>query len=301
MLAALAVAGCGVSTEEEEPVGTDAEEISTARCAGTTARAKARIKVMTLNLRHDSDEWKRRFELIADEIDRVDPDVIGLQEIEIGAGQSGYLNGLLAKRGHAKYNVYEKRKSGFRGYFTGEGVGIMSRWPIVEEHHEDTGNMRISLFARVKHPNGGFFDVVNTHLHNGGGEANDAERLDQAKQTVGLANRWSDCYATVLTGDMNASPTSPAMKHFAGAGFVDSYEKVHGADAARTGNTSPVVLREGAFEQSPRRRIDFVLGRRAGARVATPLSSAVVLKNHDAKGFYPSDHFAVMTTYDLGF
>ena len=116
---------------------------------------------------------------------------------------------------------------------------------------------------------------------------------------VDLANRNDDCWPAIITGDMNASETSPTLKNFVAAGFVDSYKKVHGDATAQTGNTSTVVLGDGKFEQNPRRRIDFVLGRGAGRRTATPTASVVGFKNHDARGMYPSDHFGVMTTYEM--
>jgi hypothetical protein len=62
-----------------------------------------------------------------------------------------------------------------------------------------------------------------------------------------------------------------------------------------------VILRDGAFAQDPKRRIDFVMGRSAGGRTVRPLESIVCFKNHDAKGFYPSDHFGVMTTFEMKF
>lgn len=112
--------GCVTDTDSEEDVETDAEAIAAARCGGVSASRTVRVKVMSINLRHDSDDWKRRFPLIADEIVRLDPDIIGLQEIEIADDQADYLNDLLARRGHAKYEIHQKRKSGFRGFFTGE-------------------------------------------------------------------------------------------------------------------------------------------------------------------------------------
>lgn len=301
--AALLLTGCAADVSEDddlEEVGTDSEEVSAPRCGAVKAKTTVRVKVMTLNLRHDADDWRRRFALIADEIVRLDPDVIGLQEVEIGKGQADALNDLIKRRGHAKYHVHQKRKPGVKGFFTGEGVGIMSRWPMAEKAHEDLPEMRISVFARIKHPSGGSFDVLDTHLHHKGGAAADAIRLEEAKQTVDLANRRSDCYATFLTGDMNAKEGSPALRHFASAGFADSYRAVHGDATAGTGATSPIVLRDGAFTQNPRNRIDFVLGRSAGGRTVRPVASIVALRNHDAKGYYPSDHLAVMTTFDVG-
>lgn len=297
VLGGLVLAGCAVDADDEE-VETDAEEITSGRCAGTSAASTVRVKVLTMNLRNDSDEWKRRFELIADEIERIDPDVIGLQEIEIGAGAGDHLNDLLAKRGHVKYALFQKRKPGIRGWFTGEGIGVMSRWPIVEKHHEDLPEMRVSVLARVKHPSGGYFDLANTHLHHQGGAEAEAIRVEEMKQTLDLVDRNDDCWPTFLTGDMNTGETSQTLKDVVAAGFVDSYRKVHGAQTNETGSTSPIVLREGAA-QNPRRRIDFVYGRSAGGRTVEPLSSEVRFRNHDAKGFYPSDHLGVVTTFDV--
>lgn len=298
ILGAMALSACAVDTGDED-VESDAEEITSGRCGGTSVTRTVRVKVMTINLRNDSDEWKRRFPLIAAEIDRLEPDIIGLQEIEIADDAAEHLNDLLAARGHAKYNLFQKRKPGIRGFFTGEGVGIMSRWPIVEKHHEDLPEMRVSVLARIKHPSGGFIDMTNTHLHHMGGAEADGIRLEEAKQTIDLVDRNDDCWPTFLTGDMNTTESSQALKQFVSAGFVDSYRKVHGAETATTGNTSPIVLREGAFTQNPRKRIDFVYGRSAGGRTVKPVESVVGLRNHDGKGFYPSDHLGVMTTFDV--
>src|SRR5688500_7510878 len=150
--AAISVSACVTDAgEEEEALETRAEAIAAGRCASVTANRTVRVKVMTLNLRHDSDDWKRRFPLIADEIVRLDPDIIGLQEIEIADDQADYLNDLIARRGHAKYQIHQRRKPGFLGFFTGEGVGIMSRWPITEKTHEDLPEMRTAVRTRVKH------------------------------------------------------------------------------------------------------------------------------------------------------
>ena len=63
--------------------------------------------------------------------------------------------------------------------------------------------------------------------------------------------------------------------------------------AIPVGPTSPIKLVEGAV-QAPKNRIDFVFAKGAGI---APTTSEVRFKNHDAKGFYPSDHLGVMTTF----
>jgi endonuclease/exonuclease/phosphatase family metal-dependent hydrolase len=109
------------------------------------------------------------------------------------------------------------------------------------------------------------------------------------------------CNPQFLTGDMNATEGSPALKEIFANGFVDSYRAVHGPETPKTGKTAMIKLADGAFDQAPKRRIDFVLSRDAGGRTAIPIESVVCFRNHDAKGFYPSDHLGVMTTFQVRF
>lgn len=269
-----------------------------AACAGAIATRSERVKVMTINLRHDSDEWGRRFELIADEIARLDPDIIGMQEVKIRRSQAAYLNELLERRGHATYEVHQELKSGLE-FTSGEGVGVMSRWPIVERHARGLQKGRIAVFARVRHPAGGELDVLATHLSPGLSPLDEDIRIAQSRGTLELANAHVACTPTFLAGDMNAEDSEPSLGVMFAAGFVDSYRALHGPAAEPEGNTATVRLGEGAFEQVPDVRIDFVLARGAGVRTVAPIESVVCFRNHDEKGFYPSDHFGVMTTFEV--
>src|SRR5688500_13301668 len=131
----------------------------------------ASIDVMTVNLRHDCDEWERRFPLIADEIVRLDPDLIGMQEIEItGVDQTRALLDLITERGGAAYQAYEELKWPPYGTLSGEGVGILSRFPIVETGVRDLlEGGRVVVWTRVELEAGYTVDFYNTHLESGGG------------------------------------------------------------------------------------------------------------------------------------
>lgn len=292
-------AGCG---------GRELDSASAASrlCASqATAGAPLRVRVMTINVRHDEDQWERRFELIADEIARLDPDFIGAQEIELGARQSAALNDRLLRRGHAAYEVHEAPKDAAAWPSPGEGEAIFSRWPIVARDVALLPHARVAVLARVQHPTGAIFDVVTSHFSPGHGDSNATARLAQAKTTIALADGhiparagWGPggCIPTFLVGDFNAYDTEPPLRAMAAAGFVDSYRVVHGDAVEPGGLTDPVVLADGAFVQSPRDRVDFVLGRGEGL---APIASEVCFRNHDARGFYPSDHFGVVTTYEM--
>lgn len=317
---ALAVFACSSSDPPAQPGpvledagAVDAEEAvdaadattyveSTLRCQDAAfTEQEEEVKVLTINLRHDVDAWERRFPLIADEIVRLAPDVVGLQEIRVSRGQAQRLNELIAARGVAPYTLYEETKAGIVGQVTGEGVGIMTRLPIEERGVEALGvGGRVAVFARLRTPGGGVLTVFNTHLHHEGG---DEVRLPQAQITTKFMREREGCGLSVLTGDMNANEDSATIRHFVASGLIDTYRDVHGDETPVTGNTTPIRLRDGGFEQNPNRRIDYVFQRpvvRFEGR-AQVIDSVVGFENHDDAGLYPSDHLGVMSTVRMKF
>jgi beta-glucosidase len=301
---ALAVIATGaLSCADEEPAAERVTyETVAARCASATASRTVPLKAMTLNLRHDADEWQRRMELVADEIVRLDPDIIGLQEVAVGARQLEVLGDLVVARGHARYETQQQAKRGLIDYPLDEAAAILSRWPIVERRHRDLVFDRVAVLARIAHPSGGTLDVLDTHLENRRDPGYDEVRVAQLSDAMQLASDGEACNPLLLTADLNSTDTAPAYAAAIADGFVDSYLAVNGAAATTArGNTAILQLREGAFLQRPSRRIDYVLARAAGQRTLTPTASDVCFGNHDAKGFHPSDHYGVITTFDVRF
>lgn len=255
---------------------------------------------MTLNLRHDDDEWQRRMELVADEIVRLDPDIIGLQEVAVDVRQLDVLGDLVVARGHDRYEAHQREKRTAIGFPLEEASAILSRWPIAERHHRQLVRERVAVLARVAHPSGGMIDVLDTHLENRRDPGFDEVRVDQIADALDLASGLDGCNPTVLTGDLNSTQTAPAYAEVVRQGFVDSYLAVNGPDrTAAEGNTAILQLREGAFVQRPGRRIDYVFARGIAERTIAPTASIVCFANHDVKGFYPSDHLGVMTTFTV--
>lgn len=258
------------------------------------------LKVMTINLRHNLDFWEERFPLIADEIVRLKPDLIGLQEMEIGIEQSKALLKLIAERSGPdgiKYQKYEHLKTG-KDMFWGEGITIFSRYPIERKEYEDLQHGRVVLFARIAAADGLTVDLYNTHLHHQGG---DEVTLPQARKIVGLEKKTDAGFVMFLTGDMNSSEDSQTIKYYVENSFVDTYRAVHGDETPIVGNTSPVVLSTDNAPQDFRGRIDFIFlktppGWEDRVRI---LDSEVCFKNSDARGLYPSDHLGVMTTVEI--
>lgn len=274
-------------------------------CGGDDpAPLETSIDVVSINIRHNVDEWERRFGLIADEIVRLDPDLIGLQEIEItDVDQTSALLGLIAERGGADYQFYEELKVHPYGTIGGEGVGILSRFPIRETGLKDLiEGGRVAVWARVEVADGYEVDFFNTHLESD--DVGDLTADEIRTQQAGFVNDFmaaaGDERIQMLTGDMNTTDDTEAYQVLVAGGLSDTYRAVHGDDTATTGATSPIVLMEGA-EQDPRRRIDyiFVADPPPDEASVTVSDSIVCFENHDEAGFYPSDHLGVMTSFDL--
>lgn len=260
---------------------------------------KITLKVMTINIRHNKDYWEERFPLIADEIVRLKPDLIGLQEVHISSNQSKILIQLINERtgGESKYEFYEHLKTGGDMMY-GEGIAVFSRFPIEKTKTLDLDNGRVVIAARIRVNDDLSVDFYNTHLHHQGG---DEVRLPQAVKITGLESKLNRGMITFLTGDMNAHDDSLTIKEYTDKGFIDTFESLYGEDTKEIGNTSPVIMTLKPLPQDFRNRIDYVFVKIPEAwqgRVAAT-ESVVCFKNHDERGLYPSDHLGVMTTFEI--
>src|SRR3712207_6040824 len=87
------------------------------------------LKVLTLNIWNDSGPWQQRRERIREWIDRLDPDLIGFQEVLRG-DEYHQISDILD---HRPYHIDFTRASAFwRVNTLGFGNAVACRWPIVE-------------------------------------------------------------------------------------------------------------------------------------------------------------------------
>jgi endonuclease/exonuclease/phosphatase family metal-dependent hydrolase len=240
------------------------------------------LSLLSFNLRHNADCWEERMELIADGIASLRPDVIGLQEIEIAAEQGEILDEMLVARG-LDYELRQLSKSGLAAELTGEGIGVMSLYPVRDVERLDLSDGRVSLLATID-VDGSSLLFVDTHLDSGG---DDAVRTQQAADTLAAMDAGrAAADRTAFVGDFNSDPDDDAISLVTEAGLVDAWADAHG-DA--DGFTSGIELRKDGAEQSADRRIDYVFVE--GAEV---LSAEVVLDDPRDDGLYPSDHLGVL-------
>jgi len=246
----------------------------------------ARVKVATLNLFNRMGEWDRRFPLVIDQLEAMAPDVIGLQEVDLGIDQGMQISRAINKRLPSKphYRIKHATSPGQRAAVF--GIGTLAKSECLR--HEILDLMTFERIAqRMEYEvEGGRFALVNTHLHHPV-EAEE-ERLEQAERLLA----WMDGFQpmpTVLSGDFNAYEGEKTVRLLKSR-FRSAHETVHGREPEKTWPT-PV----NTWDNSPAGTLDYIYVSPefrvtdAGLTFDTPSA--------DDPALYPSDHlglFAVL-------
>ncbi len=256
------------------------------------------LSVLTLNLWHDAGPWEKRRELVQAWIDRLEPDLIGLQEVLRGPDVDQAAE-LLAGRGY--HLDFAAARCGWRGELDfGNAVG--SRWPIVAREaaalpDSGDGEQRCALSVAIAAPFGelGFTCThLNWKFHHGWIR----ERQMVAVCDLALRLRPKSGFPPILVGDMNAEPDSAEVRYATGlqsrdgrsVAFLDAWGRVGDGGP---GSTWSSRNRYAARMHEPERRIDYVLVGHPGRRGVGQLLSCRVVCDEDEGGIWPSDHFGV--------
>ncbi len=238
-----------------------------------TSSAATEIQVATWNIRrgHGMDN-RTDLERTARGLQGLSADVIGLQEVDLGARRSGQVNQpeFLGQR-----LGYHPAFGSFMDFDGGRyGLGLMSRYPLaqVAELRLPEGNEpRVALVTELILPDNRRVLVVNVHFD---WVKDDNFRLAQAKQVAEYLQQQE--LPWILLGDFNDQPDSRTLKLF--REFAISAEK-----AGDQRGTYPA--------NNPKSEIDFIF---AGPRSDWSVSPAEVIADP-----LTSDHRPVRATLKL--
>jgi endonuclease/exonuclease/phosphatase family metal-dependent hydrolase len=226
-----------------------------------------------------------------DDLRRLGPDLIGLQEASLGPARGDVAGRIAAALGYS----YTRAESGYPifrpqiAFFTRfvEGPAILSRFPIVSSETFvldacDLWYRRSVVCAVVTTPDGEV-DACSVHAEENGCHLRSlARRLRERRSERPL----------VMVGDLNSPPDAPGMDTLLSElGFVDAFHAAHPHDPGFTVWQPPR-----AAERRANRRVDYVmLAVPHGVRV---LESRVVLDTPrpaaDGLPLWPSDHYGVV-------
>jgi endonuclease/exonuclease/phosphatase family metal-dependent hydrolase len=254
------------------------------------------VDLVTLNIWHDSGPWPQRRELIVDELIRLKPDLVGLQEVLGRPDAPGQADELAGALGYEAVHAPASRRSD--GAWLGNG--LLSRLPVrrKETIPLPAGDVepRSLLFAVVDTLDGEL-PVFVTHL------AWEPELGTIRSRQVEAALRaidervaaLPDALPAVLMGDFNASPGAEELAALAD-GWLDAWS-VGGHGPGATFDPENDYAR--AWEE-PAERIDYVFveddPRALVRRTELAFVAPVVV---DGERVWPSDHFGISCRLEL--
>jgi len=247
---------------------------------------KRTIKIVTLNLRHNKDRWTERAGLIVEALLRETADVIAFQEVWFPINQAHLISDWMkALSSQADYQVLVRRK---RWCWSKEGIGILTRLPVVEHNRLDLpGGRRVAQHVRVA-VGSEYVDIVNTHLHNHPSH-NESIRLKQVQRLMAWIARenWKSRRWVVL-GDLNATPDSSTIDVLT-SHFQSAYDALHGAEPPFT---APTPLTVSSLTGNQTKTIDYIFIDPAQFRVRDARLICTEPHPQDAT-LFPSDHFGL--------
>jgi endonuclease/exonuclease/phosphatase family metal-dependent hydrolase len=269
-------------------------------CA-TLLAAGDSLKVMTYNLlgMKPGTEPEVRIVHIIDKLIEIDPDIIGLQEINESLNGGGLDNqakviadSLGEYFGIPYYYYNQQTHLSWNNQFR-EFIGIITKYPV-----EETGffQLVIGVFPRkvvwnkINTPLG-TVNFFNTHLS----AFNLSQvRVQQVQQIINYVNSIEQVHpsiGTILTGDFNDPPNAASIQQLTNIGpdtfYVSTYAYVN---PGSPGYTAP--------SNAPANKIDYVF-LKSTASIA-PFESAVVMNQPYNGTSYCSDHLGVLTTFRDG-
>lgn len=255
---------------------------------------------MTINTGKGDGAYARRIGWLADELRRLQPDIVLLQEaLATPDGALDTTARLAAELGLASAFAPARRKPReVEGVWldTWSGLGVLSRYDAFHVEslplpdHPDDGE-RVALVVRW--PIGGVDLVIaNVHLTH----LRDQDALRGRQVATVLAHPWLDGSAgvTLIGGDLNTRPAGlDALRALASPRrLTDAFEAGGGA---ADGITIPV-----GRPRVSGVRVDYLLAVDGSSHAAVRFTgAAIVLDRPDPDGNYPSDHYGVMVDLHL--
>ena len=247
-------------------------------------QAEKALTVVTLNLYHDKEEWPKRRVQIVEELKRLRPDAIALQEVLQHEGLTNQAEWLATQLGYRWHFVSTDPPDRARRY----GNAILTRHPILKRGQkplQPLDDSRTAAFLRID-ADGRWVNVYATHLHwtDQGG----AIRAQQIAELVQYIAATSENVPSLVAGDFNSTADSPELAALR-EGFVDAYGTVH----PQADVTSRSTLNLKYFAP---RRIDHVFFQRDA--FAT-VGATILFDQPDAQGVWASDHFGMLVELRL--
>lgn len=258
------------------------------------------LKVLTLNLWNTSGPWDRRRPRVREWIDRLEPDLIGFQEVLRGP-DIDMADEILAGTG---YSIAFAAAGDHDGAAFGNAAA--SRWPILDSARidlpeGDRAERRCAISITVDAPFGPVA-FTSTHLNWKLHDGHSREQQVTALTDFVLQRRPRGGFPPVVVGDFNAVPDSSEIRFMTGlqslagrsAAFFDAWDIAGGGGPGYTWSNRNEYA---AIALEPERRIDYIFAgypvRMSSGHGVGRIEACRVVCDDAVDGVWPSDHFGV--------
>jgi len=256
------------------------------------------VSVLSLNIWNNDGPWKERAERIRASLDRLEPDLVGLQEVLVGPGTDQAREVLP----EGWFVEWARAVDFWNDDSLGFGVAVASRWPlqdpeVVELPDNGDGERRVAVTATVDAPVGPISFTcthLNFRLHHG----NVRERQVVALGDLVLRRQPRGGFPPLLVGDFNAEPESSEIRYVSGLQSLEG-KALYLRDAwAYAGDRGPGITWSNRNPYArpwlePDRRIDYVFVGKPRTDGLGNIESCRVVCDDEQDGVWPSDHFGV--------
>jgi endonuclease/exonuclease/phosphatase family metal-dependent hydrolase len=272
------------------------------------------LRVATINVWNKAGPWLARLPLIRRELERLAPEVVGMQEVlrfqpdSAEGAQLTVLNDQATEIAEGlgfqiAYSVASDYGNGLKF-----GNAVLSRHPIVEQRSFplpgiESGETRSLLYALCDTPHGSlpvFVTHLNWKFHHGAIRQRQVAFI--AERIAELSPIGGPHLPPVLLGDFNAAPDADEIRFLTGLCAIDG-KTVYFADAWVFAGEGPGYTYDRGNEyaakaREPSRRIDYIFVRGPDRQFrGEPLHAALAFHEaqHATSGaVWPSDHFGVV-------
>lgn len=247
------------------------------------------FRVVTLNILNEPKQstWPLRAPLVVAELRALAPDIVLLQEVAWPDEQATALAEALREETGDAYTVHLTAHAAAHGRQGGEGLAILSRFPVLDRSEYQFPGSERSCQRVCVAVGGKTLDVYNVHLDPGS-----VKRVgEQVRASLGWMETHIAPDAVVFGGDFNASPDTEAIRQIR-LYFQSAYTMVHGQEPAYTVPTPfRIALRRRQNLPVDYLTLDYVFLSSA----LTAVDARVVFADSppDDPFLNPSDHFGL--------
>jgi endonuclease/exonuclease/phosphatase family metal-dependent hydrolase len=256
-----------------------------------------RLRVVTLNLLYypQGDRWRERRPLVEHELHALHPDVLGLQEVNRSIDQD---HALAAREGSEPQYVVHRASATVRDRYPRHWDGVVllvarTTGRVMFHQARRLTYLRVVQALGITRSSGASVTIVNTHLHHPEGPAGERMRLRQVSDVLRFIEALPPTGATVLLGDLNATPDEPALGFLFAEGFRSASREVGLGDLPTfpSGLVAPTIYR------GPGVSIDYVLVR--GMVRVIDVRLGFDQPSAEDPGLFPSDHRGLLADLAL--